>query len=157
MIRFNEEMVKAGILKSADGLKPSKFGKRVTFRANGKKSFTDGPFAETKELIAGYWIWEVKSMDEALEWAKRCPDPSPGEESDIEIRPFYGPEDFGEEFTPELQERVETMHRAGGRAEQVMVTVPRSQCLASLMAGSKSLPAISLNTRICGTFAEAPS
>jgi hypothetical protein len=110
-IRFNEEMVKAGILKSADGLKPSSFGKRLTFRPNRKPSFTDGPFAETKELVAGYWIWEVKSMDEALEWARRIPDPAPGEESDIEIRPFFGPEDFGEEFTPELQERVAEMHR----------------------------------------------
>jgi hypothetical protein len=111
MIAFNEEMVKAGILRSADGIKPSKFGKRVNLRPNGKKSFTDGPFAETKELIAGFWIWELKSMDEALEWVKRIPDPMPGEEADIELRPFYGPEDFGEEFTPELQERVETMHR----------------------------------------------
>jgi hypothetical protein len=120
-IRFNEEMVKAGILKGADGLKPSKFGKRITFGANGKQSFTDGPFAETKELVAGYWIWEVKSMDEALEWAKRIPDPSPGEESDIEIRPFFGPEDFGEEFTTELQGRVDEMHRTVDRnpGEQV--------------------------------------
>jgi len=110
-IRFNEEMVKAGILKGADGIKPSKFGKRLTLRRNRKPSITDGPFAETKELIAGYWLWEVKSMDEALEWANRCPAPSSGEESNIEIRPFYGPEDFGEEFTPELQERVEEMHR----------------------------------------------
>jgi len=111
-IRFNEEMVKAGILQAADGLKPSKFGKRMTFRRDGKKSFTDGPFAETKELVAGYWIWEVKSMEEALEWVQRCPDPMLGEESDIEIRPFFGPEDFGEEFTPEMQERVEDMHRS---------------------------------------------
>ena len=111
-IRFNEEMVKAGILKGADGLKPSKFGKRVFYRPNSKQSVVDGPFAETKELVAGYWIWEVKSMDEALEWAKRIPDPSPGDESHIEIRPFFGPEDFGEEFTPELQERVDDMHRA---------------------------------------------
>ena len=77
-IRFNEEMVKAGILKSADGLKPSSFGKRLTFRPHRKPSFVDGPFAETKELVAGYWIWEVKSMDEALEWAGRIPDPAPG-------------------------------------------------------------------------------
>jgi hypothetical protein len=112
MIRFNEEMTKAGILKAADGIKPSKFGKRVHYRPNGKHSITDGPFAETKELIAGFWIWEVKSMDEAMEWAKRVPDPAPGEEADIELRPFYGPEDFGEEFTPELQERVETMERS---------------------------------------------
>ncbi len=110
-IRFNEEMTKAGILKSADGLKPSKFGKRLTFRPHRKPSVTDGPFAETKELVAGYWIWEVKSMEEAMEWAMRIPDPSPGQESDVEIRPFFGPEDFGEGFTPELQDRVEEMHR----------------------------------------------
>ena len=110
-IAFNEEMVKAGILKGADGIKPSKFGKRVILRRDSKPSITDGPFAETKELIAGFWLWEVKSMDEALEWAKRCPASSSGEESHLEIRPFYGPEDFGEEFTPELQERVEVMHR----------------------------------------------
>ncbi len=110
-IRFNEEMVKAGILKGADGLKPSKFGKRVSYRPSRKPSITDGPFAETKELVAGYWIWEVKSMEEAMEWAMRIPDPSPGQESDVEIRPFFGPEDFGEEFTPELQERVDDMHR----------------------------------------------
>lgn len=112
MIRFNEEMVNAGILKSADGLKPSKFGKRVTFHPKGKKSVTDGPFAETQELIAGYWIWEVKSMDEAMEWALRCPEPSSSEECHIEVRPFFGLEDLGEEFTPELQERVEEMHRS---------------------------------------------
>jgi hypothetical protein len=111
-IRFNEEMVKAGILKGADGIKPSKYGKRVTLRGHGKPSIVDGPFAETKELVAGYWIWEVKSMDEALEWAKRAPAPSSGDETSIEIRPFFGPEDFGEEFTPEMQERVEEMHRS---------------------------------------------
>ena len=114
MIAFNEEMTKAGILKAADGLKPSKFGKRVKLRRKSKKSFTDGPFAETKELVAGYWIWEVKSMDEAMEWVMRIPDPSDVDEADIEIRPFFGPEDFGEEFTPELQERVEEMHRQEG-------------------------------------------
>jgi hypothetical protein len=117
-IRFNEEMVKAGILKAADGLKPSKFGKRITYRPRSKKSITDGPFAETKELVAGYWIWEVKSMDEAMEWAMRIPDPAPGQESDIEIRPFFGPEDFGEEFTPELQERVDEMHRHEAAAQK---------------------------------------
>ena len=111
-IRFNEEMTKAGILKGADGLKPSKFGRRLTFRPHRKPSVTDGPFAETKELVAGYWIWEVKSMEEAMEWAMRIPDPSPGQESDVEIRPFFGPEDFGEEFTSEQQDRVEEMHRA---------------------------------------------
>ena len=111
-IRFNEEMVKAGILKAADGLKPSKFGKRVSLRAHRKPSITDGPFAETKELIAGYWLWEVKSMDEALEWAQRCPPPVSGEESHIELRQFWEAEDFGAEFTPEMQDRVEVMHRS---------------------------------------------
>ena len=115
MIRYNEELVKAGIMKSGDGLKPSKFGKRVTFRSNGKLSVTDGPFAETKELIAGYWLWEVKSMDEALEWVKRCPDQMPGGEFDIEIRPFFEPEDFGDEFTPELQQKVSSMREEGAR------------------------------------------
>jgi len=111
-IRFNEEMVKAGILKAADGLKPSKFGKRVSLRAHRKPSVIDGPFAETKELIAGYWLWEVKSMDEALEWAQRCPPPVSGEESIVELRQFWEAEDFGEEFTPDMQERVEVMHRS---------------------------------------------
>ena len=111
MIGFNEEMLKAGILKSADGLKPSKFGKRVKLRPHRKASIVDGPFAETKELVAGYWIWEVKSMEEAMEWVNRCPAPSSDEECELEVRPFYGPEDFGEEFTPELQARVEEMHR----------------------------------------------
>jgi hypothetical protein len=110
-IRFNEEMTKAGILRGADGLKPSRFGKRLNFRPHRKPSVTDGPFAETKELVAGYWIWEVKSMEEAMEWAMRIPAPS-GQELDVEVRPFFGPEDFGEEFTPDQQNRVEEMHRA---------------------------------------------
>ena len=110
-IRFNEEMMKAGILKSADALKPSSAGKRVQFRPHRKASVTDGPFAETKELVAGYWIWEVKSMDEAMEWALRIPDPSPGEETDIEIRPFYGPEDFAQALTPDQLDRVDDMNR----------------------------------------------
>lgn len=105
MTAYNEELVKAGVMQGGDGLKPSRFGKRVTFRTNGKQSVTDGPFAETKELIAGFWIWEVKSMDEALAWVKRCPAPMPGEESDIEIRPVIEAEDFGAEFTPDLQEK----------------------------------------------------
>ncbi len=109
MGKYNEELVKAGIMQSGDGLKPSKFGKRVTFTRGGKRSVTDGPFAETKELVAGYWIWNVKSMDEAVEWVKRCPDPMPGEESDIEIRPFYEMEDFGAAATPELRANEEKL------------------------------------------------
>jgi len=102
MGKFNESLVKAGIMLAADGLHPSSKGKRVRF-SGGKKTVIDGPFAETKELIAGYWIWQVKSMEEALEWVRRCPDPMPGEESEIEIRPVFEAEDFGKEFTPELR------------------------------------------------------
>jgi hypothetical protein len=102
MGKFNEELVKAGVMLAGDGLHPSSKGKRVRF-SGGKKTVIDGPFAETKELIAGYWIWQVKSMDEALEWVRRCPDPMPGEESELEIRPFFEAEDFGAEFTPEMR------------------------------------------------------
>ncbi|HET9620766.1 MAG TPA: YciI family protein [Kofleriaceae bacterium] len=101
---FNEQLVKAGIMITGDGLRPSSHGKRVQWKA-GKKAVVDGPFAETKELIAGFWIWEVKSMEEAMAWAQRCPDPSPGEDAQIEIRPFFAMEDFGAELTPELRER----------------------------------------------------
>jgi hypothetical protein len=110
MGQYNEELVKAGILLAADGLQPSSKGKRVRFGA-GKKVVVDGPFTETKELVAGYWLWQVKSMDEAVEWVRRCPDPMPGEQSEIEIRPLYEAEDFGKELTPELraqQERLRT-------------------------------------------------
>ena len=99
---FNEELVKAGIMLAGDGLKPSSKGKRLRF-SSGKKTVIDGPFTETKELVAGFWIWQVKSMDEALEWARRCPDPMPGEESEIEIRPFYEMEDFGPELSAEVR------------------------------------------------------
>ena len=104
MGKFNESLVKAGIMLAADGLHPSSRGKRVRF-SGGKKTVIDGPFTETKELIAGYWIWQVKSMEEALEWVRRCPDPMPGEESEIEIRPVFETEDFGKEFTPELRDQ----------------------------------------------------
>ena len=93
MGKFNQELVKAGVMLAGEGLHPSSRGKRVRF-AGGKRTVLDGPFTETKELIAGYWIWQVKSMDEALEWVRRCPDPMPGEESEIEIRPLYEMEDF---------------------------------------------------------------
>ena len=105
---FNEELVKAGVMLAGDGLHPSSKGKRVRF-AGGKKTVIDGPFAETKELIAGFWIWQVKSMEEAVEWVRRCPDPMPGEESEIEIRPVFEDEDFGEEFTPELRAQEERL------------------------------------------------
>ena len=91
---FNQELIKAGIMLAGDGLKPSSLGKRVHVTADNKRTVIDGPFAETKELVAGFWIWEVKSMQEALDWVMKCPAPMPGEESDIEIRPHYNPEDF---------------------------------------------------------------
>jgi hypothetical protein len=109
MGRFNEQLVNAGVLLAGDGLHPSSKGKRVRF-SDGKKAIIDGPFAETKEFVAGYWLWQVQSMDEALEWVRRCPDPMPGEASEIELRPVFEPEDFGEAFTPELRERAQQVY-----------------------------------------------
>jgi len=108
MGKFNEELVKAGIMQAGEGLHPSSKGKRGRF-ANGNRTVIDGPFAETKELIAGFWIWKVKSMEDAVAWAKRCPDPMPGEDSELEIRPAFEAEDFGEEFTPELRAKEEKL------------------------------------------------
>jgi hypothetical protein len=108
MGQFNEQLVKAGILLAGDGLQPSSKGKRVRF-SGGKKAVVNGPFSETKDLIAGYWIWQVKSIEEALEWVKRCPDPMPGEESELEIRPVFESEDFGEAYTPELRAQEERL------------------------------------------------
>jgi hypothetical protein len=103
MGRFNEELVNAGIMEAGEGLHPSSKGVRVRF--SGKdRSVVKGPFAATSELVAGFWLWKVKSMDEAIEWVKRCPNPMPGE-SEIEIRPLFEMEEFGEEFTPELREQ----------------------------------------------------
>jgi hypothetical protein len=104
MGRFNEELVNAGIMVAGEGLHPSSKGKRVRF-SGGNRTVIDGPFAETKELVAGYWIWQVGSMEEALQWVQRCPDPMPGEEAELEIRPLFEADDFGEEFTPELREQ----------------------------------------------------
>jgi hypothetical protein len=106
MGKFNEELVKAGVMLAGEGLHPSSKGKRVVF-SGGKKTVIDGPFAETKELIAGFWIWQVKDVQEALEWARRCPNPMPGEEGVLEIRPVFEAEDFGKEFTPELRAQEE--------------------------------------------------
>jgi hypothetical protein len=108
MGRFNEELVKAGVMLAGEGLHPSSKGARVSF-SGGKKAVVDGPFAETKELIAGFWLWQVKNMDEALEWARRCPDPMPGEEGILEIRPVFEADDFGKEFTPELRAQEERL------------------------------------------------
>jgi hypothetical protein len=100
MGKFNEELVKAGVMLAGEGLHPSSRGKRVEF-SGSKRTVVDGPFSETKELVAGFWIWQVSSMEEAVEWVKRCPNPHPGE-STIEIRPVFEAEDFGEALTPEL-------------------------------------------------------
>jgi hypothetical protein len=107
MGKFNEELVKAGVMLAGEGLHPSSRGKRVRF-SGGKKSVSDGPFA-TNELVAGFWIWRVKSMEEAVDWVRRCPDPMPGEEAEIEIRSIFEAEDFGEEFTPELRAQEERL------------------------------------------------
>jgi hypothetical protein len=105
MGKFNEELVKAGVMLAGEGLQPSSKGVRVKF-SGPQRTVVDGPFAETKELVAGFWIWEVKSLDEAIEWVKRCPNPMPGE-SEIEIRQVFEADDFGEEFTPELRAQEE--------------------------------------------------
>jgi hypothetical protein len=107
MGKFNEELAKAGVLLAGDGLHPSSKGKRVRF-SWGKRTVIDGPFAETKELVAGFWLWRVKSMQEAVEWVKRCPNPHE-EEAEIEIRPLFELEDFGSELTPELRKREERL------------------------------------------------
>jgi len=109
MGKYNEELVKAGVLLAAEGLHPSSKGARVKFSGE-KRTVVDGPFTETKELIAGFWLWQVRSMEEAIEWAKRCPNPH-AEDSEIEIRPVFEAEDFGAEFTPELRKQ-EERHRA---------------------------------------------
>ena len=108
MGNYNEELTKAGILIDCDGLQPSSKGARVRFSGD-QRTVIDGPFAETKELIAGYWIWQVKSKQEAIEWVKRCPNPMPGTDAEIEIRQVYEAEDFGDEFTPELREQEERL------------------------------------------------
>ena len=104
MGKYNEELVEAGVMLAGEGLHPSSKGARVKF-LGGKRTVTDGPFAETKELIAGFWMWQVKSREEAIEWVKRCPNPFPDAESEIEIRQVFEAEDFGAEFTPELREQ----------------------------------------------------
>ncbi len=107
MGNFNEELVKAGVMLAGEGLHPTSKGVRVKFSGRDR-TVIDGPFAETKELLAGFWLWNVKSLDEAIEWVKRCPNPT-GEEAEIEIRPVFEAEDFGEEFTPELRDQEERL------------------------------------------------
>ncbi|HEU4557444.1 MAG TPA: YciI family protein [Longimicrobium sp.] len=115
MGRYNEELVNAGIMLAGEGLHPSSRGARIRFSGDDR-TVIDGPFAETKELIAGFWLWQVRSMEEAIEWARRCPNPT-GEESVLELRPVFEAEDFGEELTPELREQEERL-RARSAAQQ---------------------------------------
>lgn len=105
---YNEELVKAGVMLAGEGLKPSSAGARVRFSGT-KRTVVDGPYAETKELIAGFWLWQVRSLDEAIEWARRCPNPFEDGDSELEIRPLFEAEDFGEAFTPELQAQEERL------------------------------------------------
>jgi hypothetical protein len=114
MGKFNEEMVNAGVMLAGEGLHPSSKGARVSFGGEGERTVIEGPFGEAKELIAGYWLMQVRSMDEAIEWIKRCPNPHE-EAGEIEIRPVFEAEDFGEEFTPELREQEERIRE---QAEQ---------------------------------------
>jgi hypothetical protein len=104
MGKYNEELAKAGVMLAGEGLQSSSKGARVRFSGD-KRTVIDGPFAETKELVAGYWIWKCKSLAEAIDWVKRCPNPHPGRDSEIEIRQIFEAEDFGEEFTPDLQQQ----------------------------------------------------
>jgi hypothetical protein len=108
MGKFNEELVKAGVMVAGEGLHPSSKGQRVVI-SGGKRTVIDGPFAETTELIAGFWLWQVKNMAEALEWARRCPEPMPGEEAILELRPVFEADDFGTELTPELRAQEERL------------------------------------------------
>ena len=114
MGKFNEELVKAGVMLAGEGLQPSSKGARVKF-SGAKRTVIDGPFAETKELIAGFWLWQVKSKEEAIAWVKRCPNPFPGRESEIEIRQLFEAEDFGAEFTPELREQEDRLRAQMGK------------------------------------------
>ena len=116
MGKYNEQLSKAGIMLAGEGLHPTSKGKRIRFAKSGK-AVIDGPFAETKELVAGFWLFQVRSMEEAIEWVKRCPNPMPGTEAEIEIRPVFEAEDFGAEFTPELREQEERI-RAQAAAQQ---------------------------------------
>jgi hypothetical protein len=112
MGKFNEELVKAGVMLAGEGLQPSSKGKRVRF-SGSRRTVVDGPFTETKELIAGFWLWQVRSMEEAVEWVKRCPNPF-NVDSEVEIRQVFETEDFGEELTPELREQEERLRRQIG-------------------------------------------
>lgn len=115
MGEFNEQLVKAGVMEAGEGLHPSSKGARMTF-SRDKRIVTDGPFAETKELVAGFWIWKCESKEEAIEWVKRCPNPMPNSEAIIEIRQIFSPEDFGPALTPELRENEERLRAKVAKA-----------------------------------------
>ena len=132
MGKFNEKLVKAGVMGEADGLKPSSAGKRVAFSDSGYTRVIDGPFAETKELVAGYWVWNVKSMEEAVEWAKQCPNPMPGEEGVLEIRPVYSMEDLAglapkEEFEREARLRKEVAKQQKAKKAKAAKAKPKAR------------------------------
>jgi hypothetical protein len=109
MMKFNEELANAGVMQAGEGLQPSSKGARIKFSPDNRRTVVDGPFAETKELVAGFWLWKVKSRDEALQWLKRCPSPFPGEECEVEMRQIYEAEDFGDEFSPEMRAQEERL------------------------------------------------
>ena len=139
---FNEQLVKAGIMQEADGLKPSSAGKRIKFSDKAPALVIDGPFAETKELVAGYWIWNVKSLDEAVEWAKRCPNPMPGEEGILEIRPCYTLEDLAHLVPKEEYEReVRLRDQAAGQQKAKSKAKGTAKRAAKRLAKPKAAPA----------------
>jgi predicted transcriptional regulator YdeE len=154
MGKFNEELVKAGILLAADGLHPSSKGVRVRFSGT-KRTVMDGPFPETKELVAGYWIWQVKSMEDAIAWLKRCPNPM-NEVSDVEIRPIFSPEDFGAAFTPELKEQEGRMR---AQVESYQLDAPRFENAGELLiAGLNAAYTFETRNRIAAQWEKfAPS
>ena len=140
MGKFNEKLVEAGIMKEADGLKPSSAGKRITFSDSGHVAVIDGPFVETKELVAGYWIWDVKSLNEAVEWAKQCPNPMPGEEGVLEIRPCYSMEEI-EGIVPQAEfEREARLRKAVARQQKAKSSATKRKS-RSKPAPSKRRPA----------------
>jgi hypothetical protein len=134
MGKFNEKLVKAGIMKEGDGLKPSSAGKRIRFSDAGATAVVDGPFAETKELVAGYWVWEVKSIEEAVHWAQQCPNPMPGEEGVLEIRPVYSMEDFAEIAPKQELEREARLRKEMGKQSRAK---PRPPAKAKSKARAK--------------------
>jgi hypothetical protein len=137
MGKYNEELVKAGIMQMGDGLKPSSAGKRIKFDDSGHVSVIDGPFAETKELVAGFWLWEVKSLEEAIAWARRCPNPMPGEEGVLEVRPFYEMDDFGDLLTDDERKREARLRKQVERQQKSKAKAKKAPAKAKAKAKSK--------------------